>query len=711
MATLEKIRSKAGLLVGVVGLALFAFIIGDFLQSGSTFFRQSKEKVAIVNGQSIGIMEFQNEQERYLNNYRNNTGDSPTEEQHDQIREMIFEQMVGRILINEKSKKIGFVVSNEELADLIMGNNISPIIQQNFQDPQTKAFDKNQLIRFLQLIESDDWSLYSPEDQMILQSRKDMWMSIERTVAEQKLLEKFSTLIASGIVANSLDAKTSFNDNAISVDFNFITQSFSSIPDSEVEVSDSEIAKLYELRKSAFKQEHSKIINYIAVNILPSEADYADALSQIEKLKDELASTTHPVDLINENSDVQFLDAYVSGAQLDYEVHQFVEKASIGSIDGPVLSDKTYRLSKLISVKQAPDSVKINQISFPTLDESKVKSLTDSIIKVIKSGKSFAEVALAETNGQFNGDIGWQTETTLVKNSGVIFENLNEIFDAKINDVFTVKSSHGTHLVQIAEKTKPVKKYKVGEIKKFVTPSTETYNKLYNNLSQYISKNRNLEQFKSAAAEAGYSCQTNVELLENQRNIAFIENTRQVIRWAFENKRGAISDIFECQNRNYFIVAAVEGELKAGLRPLKDVSDILKRELINEKKGEKIIANLKEKNLSTLEEYATAMNATIQEVRYVTFNTPRITGIGIDPIVNAKAIASEVGQITGPFAGKTGVYVLSLSDKNKNEQTFDAAVQKQQMNMQNSYKIMQWVQNNRILKDKATIEDNRSRFY
>jgi peptidyl-prolyl cis-trans isomerase D len=711
MATLEKIRNKAGLLIGEVGLALIAFILGDFLQSGSTFFHQSKEKVAVVDGHSIGIMEFQNEQERFINNYKNSTGESPSEAQSDQIRQMVFEQLVGKILINEKSKKIGFVVSKEELADMVIGNNISPIVQQYFRNPQTGMFDRNSLIQFLQQVESDDWSMYSPEDQRRLQSSREMWLGIEKNIAEQKLQEKFSSLLVSGLVVNSLDAKAAFDDNAVSVDFNFVTQSFNSIPDTDVEVSDAEVAKLYELRKNTFKQDHSKIINYIAVNILPSETDFTEISSQIEKLKDELADANNPMDLINENSDEPFLDAYVSTSELSNEAKSFVESASIGAIDGPVLTNRTYSVRKLIDVKRAPDSVKINQIAFPTYDEDRVKSMTDSLIKVIKSGKSFAEVAFEQTNGQSNGDIGWHTETSLIKNSGVIFPDLDVFFNAKVNDVFTVRSSHGIHLMKVVEKTKPVMKYKIGEIRKEVTPSTETYNKLYSDLNQYIVKNNTLELFKTAAQEAGYFCQMNIPLLENQNNIASIENTRQVIRWAFNSKKGDISEIFECQNRAYFVVAAVEGELKAGIRPLREVSDFLKRELINEKKGAKIIENLKAKNLTSLEEYAEAMNSTLQEVKFVTFSTPRITGIGLDPIVNSRAIASEVGRITGPFAGKMGVYVLSLTAKNTSNETYDEVVQKQQLNMQNSYRTMQLVQDNRILKEKATIEDNRSRFY
>jgi len=712
MATLEKIRSKAGLLVGVVGLALFAFIIGDFLRSGSTFFRQSKEKIAIVDGQSIGIREFQSEQETAINNYKASSGESPNEDQQNQIRQMVFDRMVGKILLEEQSKRIGFIVGEDELSDLLMGNNISPVIQQIpiFRNQQTGAFDKNILIRFLQQIESDDWTMYSPEEQQTLQRYKDIWLTIEKEVAEQKLLEKFSTMVSSAITSNSLDAKASFNSNAVNVDFNFVARPYSSIPDSAVTVSDAEIDKLYELRKNNFKQERAKVISYIAVNIVPSETDYSDVSASLEKIRDEFMNSANPADLINDNSDTLFVDAYVSAAQLSNEMKNFVEHASVGTVEGPVLTNTTYSMYKLLSVKQAPDSVKLNQIMLSSLDEEKVKPQIDSLIQVIHSGKSFADVALAYTNKQSNGDAGWQTELSLYNNPSVKFPDVSPIFDAKINDLFIVKSSQGIHLMQVVEKTKPVMKYKIGEIKREVTPSPETYNKLYNSLNQYIAKNNKLDIFQSAATEAGYVCRTNVPVLENQNTISSIENSRQVVKWAYSHNKGEISDIFEC-NRVFFIVAALEGELKAGFRPVKEVSDILKRELINEKKGAKIVEELKAKKLNSLDDYAAAMNSTQQEVKFVTFATPRIVGIGAEPAVNARAIASEIGQITGPFAGKNAVYVLSLTAKNTNAQTYNETTQKQQLDMQNSYKIMQMIQNNSLLKEKATIEDNRSRFY
>jgi peptidyl-prolyl cis-trans isomerase D len=709
MATLEKIRSKAGLLVGVVGIALFAFIIGDFLREGSTFFRQSQEKVVVVNGHSIGIQEFQRDLETALNNYRGSFGGSLPEEQQNQIRQMVFDRMVGSILLNEASKRIGFVVTKEELADLILGNNISPVIQQIpwFQNSQTGMFDRNSLVNFLQMIEPENWGMYPLQERQQLQNYREIWLNIEHNVAEQQLAEKFSTLISSAIATNNLDAKAAFNDARIAVDFDYVTQSLNSIPDSEVEVSDAEVARLYELRKQSFTRERAKVISYIAVNIVPSTADFADISTRIENLREEFAQTAHPEDLINDHSDAPFLDAYVSAAHLNFEMRSFVENASIGDIDGPVLFDNTYSMNKLISRKQASDSIRINQITFPALGEETIKSMTDSLIRVIRSGRPFADVAIEITNGQSDGDMGWQTEASLVQ--GVDANFANALFEARLNDLFTVNTSFGTHLIQVVERTRPVTKYKVGTINMRVTPSQETYNQLYNSLNQFLSRNRTLEQFQSTASEAGFVSHTGIQVLENQSNIAFIENSRQVVRWAFSRSRGAISDIFECQD--YFIAAAVEGEIKAGVRPIREVSDILRRELLNERKGARIVENLKALNLISLDEYAEAMNATRQEARFVTFATPRITGIGLDAVVNARAVRAEVGELTEPFAGTNGVYVLLLTAKTDNEQEWDEITQRQQMDIQGRWRIMSLLQNQRLLKEKAKIEDNRSRFF
>ncbi|GHU61378.1 peptidylprolyl isomerase [Bacteroidia bacterium] len=710
MATLEKIRNNARwLLVGFVGLALFAFIFDGFFRSGSTFFNKKKEKVVIVNGESIGIRDFQAKIEETTNNYKNRTRSAISEDDQIQIRQSVFDEMIGNLLLDAEAEKVGFAVGKEELTDLIMGNNISPMLLQipDFQNQETKQFDKNILLSFLQTIEADP-SAYTPEIQQQIFSMKNSWLSIEDAIVVQKKLAKLSNLIASGVAANALDAKAAYDENEVSVDFEYVSQSYNSIPDSAVSVSDAEIAALYELRKGNFKQETAKVIDFISVAIVPSEADIDEIVKRLEGVKNELTNTTEVIDIINEHSDVPFLDAYVSINVLDANAKNFVEKSQVGDIEGPVEAQNfTYNVYKLIDIKEGPDSIKVNQMTLPAIsNEAQLNHLADSLINVIKSGKTFADM-VKESGGQGDGDMGWQTETSLVR--GVDAKFMNALFDAKLNDVFVTKSPYGSHIVQVIEKTSPVKKYKVGTVQVTVTPGTETNKKIYSDLNQYVSKNSNVESFKTAAAEAGYVCQTNVQVTENQPSLAPIRNSRQAIRWAFDHKKGEVSDIFECQD--YFVVVAVEGAIKEGYRSLADLSDYLKRELINEKKGRKIVETLKGKNLSSLENYAEAMNSTVQEVKFVTFSTQRISGIGADAVVNYKATVAEPGQTTEPFAGKNAVYVLKVTDKKNGGTTYDEKEQKTKLNSQNSYRLMSTVQSGSLLKENAKIEDNRIRFY
>ena len=153
MATLEKIRSKAGLLVLVVGLALFAFIIGDFLNSGSTYFRQTQERVGEINGEVISIHDYQARVDEMTEMYKMQTGSTSLPEEYlTQIRQSVFDAMVQDIVLGEETEKIGMEVSPEELFDMVQGENISPMIQQMFVNPQTGAFDRNALLNFLKTI-------------------------------------------------------------------------------------------------------------------------------------------------------------------------------------------------------------------------------------------------------------------------------------------------------------------------------------------------------------------------------------------------------------------------------------------------------------------------------------------------------------------------------------------------------------------------------
>jgi peptidyl-prolyl cis-trans isomerase D len=255
-----------------------------------------------------------------------------------------------------------------------------------------------------------------------------------------------------------------------------------------------------------------------------------------------------------------------------------------------------------------------------------------------------------------------------------------------------------------------VKKYKIANVQVRVTPSQETKTRLYNELSQFVSNNRSLAAMRENAGEAGFNIQSEVEVLKEQINLGDIQSSRQIIQWAFNNKKGSISNIFECQNGEYFVVAAIEGTLPAGYRPLASVANLLQRELLNKKKGEKLVADLKAKNFTTLEQYAEVMNTTPQSVKFVTFATPVLSGgVGVEPILNVVAPLAPLNQVAGPFAGKNRVYAIMVTDKREDDLT--AETQKQQIQMQTMSRAYQLVQSPELLRENAKIVNNFSRFF
>jgi peptidyl-prolyl cis-trans isomerase D len=579
-----------------------------------------------------------------------------------------------------------------------------------FRNQQTGQFDSNMVVQFLQMIEADDFSQYPEEALPQLMEMKRQWLETEQQIINYQLRRKFSALVASSILTNDLEAKAAYEDSKTSVDFNYVAQAYSVVPDDAVTVTDAEIKKLYDERKEQFKQEEGKLIDFVTVYIAPSQDDYKAISDKLATVKETLATTENIAEVVQNYSDVPYINAYLPYSSLNETLRQFVNTHAVGDIEGPVLANNTYTLAKFEGEKTAPDSVKLNLLMLPaSLDEKQTAQITDSLLQVIKSGKTFAEVAQTTSNGQTNGEIGWMTEAQLIAQTDVAFTN--QIFNAALNTPQVAKASIGTFLVEVTEKTAPVKKYHIANIQERVIASQDTKTKIYNDISQFVSTNRTSASWKENAAKAGLTLQSDVEVEKEQINLNGIQSTRQIIQWAFNNKKSAISDIYEVQNSEYFVAATVVDNLPKGYRSLASVSDFLKRELLNEKKGEKLVADLKAKKLSSLEQYAEAFNTTPQEVKFLTFATPSIAGIGAEPVLNVKVPQQNVNTLSAPIAGKNRVYVVQVTDKRTSTEPFNAESQKAIAQMQNTYRVYQIVQNPELLRENAKIENNFSRFY
>ncbi|MDR0395293.1 MAG: SurA N-terminal domain-containing protein [Tannerella sp.] len=712
MATLEKIRKKAGLLVTVVGVALFAFIIGDLLNSGSSFMNRNQNNVVVVNGNAIDYQDYMARENELTEVYQIQMGTTTLNENYtNQIRQAVYENIIMENVLEPRLDNLGMYITPEEMTDMVEGENISPVLLQlpMFQNPQTGTFDRSAVINFLNQIKNMDGFPESTQAQLM--PYKTLWLFWEKTIKQNRMTEKYTTLLNKAVVANSLEAKDAFDNSAESSDITYVMESFSGIADSTVNIPASEIEKLYKERKEMFRQSETCIIDYIAVDIVPSREDYDKAAKEMDEIKAELETTENVTALTNEKSERKYINAFfsVSGFGVDQDAIDFVTKAEIGDIEGPIFKDDKYRILKMVDKTEAPDSVNVLEMTLASrATEAETKAYADSLLNVIKNGADFAEVVKEHSVDQLaenNGEMGWVTEAGALQ--GLNEEFKKTAFSLSVGQCAIVKSTYGYHIVKITDKTKNVPKYKVADIEYTVTPSSATRSQLYNALNQFIANNNSVEKMAAAAKDNGYDLVSNMRVYKTDMVVGAITGARQVVRWAFNNKKGQISEINECDDK--FVVAAHKGKLPEGYQSLASVTPQLKAELAAKKKGEEIAANLKAKNLSTMAAYAETMSATPDTVRFITMATSRITNIGIEPKLNALITLSPLNKVSEPVAGSNGVYVFEVINRTKGNSIYDESQQKNMIEANNSYRIGNFAL--RYMQQEAEIEDNRIRFY
>ena len=712
MATLEKIRKRAGLLVTVVGVALFSFIIGDLLNSGTSIFSGNQNKIIVVNGISVDYPEYMMREKELTEVYQLQLGSSNLNDSYmTQMRQALYEEIVMESILLPRLKKLGMTVTPEEMIDMVEGENISPILYQNqmFQNPETGQFERNNVINLLNQIKNID--NYRPEDQAQLMQFRTLWLFWEKNIKRNRMTEKYATLLSKAVVANSLDAKDAFNNAAESSDIVYVMQPFSSIPDSTIVVSQSEIEGLYKKRKETFRQEETCIIDYITVDIVPSQEDYEAVSKKMDAIRHELETTDNIPAVTNEKSERRFVNAYSSYASFgeDLEMKDFVMTAQIGDILGPTFKNSKYRILTLIDKIEAADSVKISEIMLASrATDAETKLYADSLLNVLNQGANFAEIATTysiDKAAEKGGEIGWMTEVEALQSLNEEFKRT--VFSLPIGKYSVVKSTYGYYIVTVTEKTTNVPKYKVADIEITVTYSNITHDRLYNSLNNFIANNNSAEKIKDAATENGYELVSNARLLSTDMTIGLIKGARQVVQWAFTHKKDDISKIMTCDDK--FVLAVHKGRLPKGYQSIATTTPQLKTELIAQKKGEEIAANLKNKNLNSIMEYAIEMSELTDTVKFINMATSRITNIGMEPKLNAHIAFSPLNKVSEPVAGNSGVYVFEVFNRTAAEKTYDEQQEKDMLESSMYYRIGNLVF--RFLQQNADIEDNRIRLH
>ena len=704
MATLEKIRSKGVLLVAVVGLALLAFIVGDFMKEGSTYFNKSKETVAKIVGEDINIKEYSAAIDQMTEVYKIETGKSElNEEMMTQLRQSVWESMVNEKILNAEAKKLGLAVSKDELSDRLIGNNIHPLIlQRRSFAGENGQFSRPQLVQFLNSL---DETPSNEEMKQQIAKAKNYWMFWEKTVKNSILQEKYNALIAKSVTANSIDAKMSYNDRKTSVDVAYVVQPYFAVPDADIKVSSSEISERYNKQKAQYKQDANCSFNYVAFDIKPMKEDYKESEIWINKLSPEFKTTEDVAGLVNSNSDIMYDGKNYSDKTVPVMLKDFAFGGKTGDIYGPSFSNDTYLMARIMqSGIMQSDSVKLRHIFLVTKDAPKA----DSLIAAIRGGADFAELArkysAVKQTAANGGEIGWLQEGM----AGVEKEITANAFSKAKNEVFTIKNAQGVQIMQVEDKTAPRRKVKLAILERKVVPSSKTYSKIYNDAKQFAVDLKS-DNFDKKAKEKGYIVRTASEILQTVDKIADIPQSRQIIRWAFKSSKNDVSDVFDCGQK--FVVVMTTELNKKGFRSVEKVTDQLKAEIIKDKKAELMIKNLSAeltKNPS-LEGLATFLKDSVKTAKGINFASYQFGAAGFEPSVIGKSTIASLGKVSTPIKGNAGVYVVRTSNKQINPQPMDIRMEKMQLNSRMSYSLPYMIIQD--LKDKADIVDNRLNFF
>lgn len=665
MASLQRIRNHGALLITIVGLAMLAFILGDFLNSGSSFFNRSRENVGVIEGQKIHYTEYEAAKEQLTEVYKIETGRSDFDEDMQvQIRNQVWNMMLMDYTMRAQADKIGMDVTADELSELCIGDNIHQIIRgrRAFFD-ENGQFNRDAVVNLLQAINEGN---EDAEMNANLKQAKTYWLYWEKAVRISYMQEKYTNLLQHLLKANSLDAEYAFNSRQNGVSAEYAMQPYFTVADSLVKVSEGDIKKLYNQHKEQYKQTPNRAIKYIAFDIVPSEADFQAARDLMTKLQNEFKTTEDISLVVNTNSDIMYdgRDYSEQTVPAQFKEFAFGKGAKTGDCTDILFENNTYAMARIMQAGYSmPDSVELKAI----------------------------------VEGGEDQELGWFKASDLPKN---IYE---PAFAGKRGTRFTVAQGMGEQTYEIMEIGKPTPKVKLAILAREVTPSSKTYSIIYNNAKQFIVNNGDAEALETAAQEAGMAVIPQYNLTKTTDKIGQLKNSRPIVRWAFEAKEGQVSDVFECGQQ--FVVAALTEVNDGEYRPLNAVRAELTYEATNNAKAAYIKKQLK--GTESLEAAAEKMGQKIQSVERVTLADSRFGTAGMEPAVIGKTIALGENALSEPIQGNMGVFVVKTGAANNSSDTFVPENEKAQLASRFAYLPYQAMQ---LIEDKAKVEDNRANF-
>ena len=659
MSALQFLREKAGVLVaGLIGFSLFLFVVSDFFGRGRGQRMKQKKyyEIGQIGGEYISYQDYETRLQNLLEIYKLSGKSNIDEATNETLREQTWQQMVREKILDPQYKKLGIGVSTEEVDELVLGNNPHQIVKQLFTDQQTGTFNKSFLVNFLKQTEVDE-------------SAKKYWLFFENEIVNDRTNTKYNNLVSKGLFVTSKQAEFDKNLAANGVDFSYILKNYASVADSLVSISQSDIESYYAKHKENFKRTALRDIEYVTFDVVPSEDDIKQAEQWINKTKEEFATVPDPVEYINLSADSRYVGFFIPLSSVPEKLKDYVKKEDLKNIFGPYIEDGSYKVARLIAADDRPDSVHVRHILLSTGNTRSLeaaKHQADSLIKLIKSGTSFAALAMANSDdpgsAKIGGDLGWFPEGRMV----LPFNNT--CFTGKKGEIKTAETTFGIHIIEILAQSKETRKYNIGYIDRKIMPGSLTNQKAYSEASQFAGTNDTYEKFTRTIAGMGMNKRVANDIAPQQKTLPGLDNPRSLIMSLFQAEKGKIildnsqQAVFEVGEK--YVVAYCTKVQEDGVAVQKDVENDIRFAVLKDKKADLISAEFKTNNSSgkTIDDIARLMGLTVQEATQVNFRSYTVPGAGTEPALIAAASVAEQGIVAGPVKGTNGVFMLAANN-------------------------------------------------